>query len=42
MLFMPTNSAGWHPLGQAMGTMLLAVNKSYSRGTVRLRTPVAA
>ena len=39
MLFMPTNSAGWHPLGQAMGTMLLAVNKSYSRGTVRLRTP---
>ena len=38
MLFMPTNSAGWHPLGQAMGTMLLAVNKSYSRGTVRLRT----
>ena len=39
MLFMPTNSAGWHPLGQAMGTMLLAVNKSYSRGTVRLHTP---
>ena len=39
MLFMPTNSAGWHPLGQAMGTMLLAVNKSYSQGTVRLVTP---
>ena len=39
MLLMPTNSAGWHPLGQAMGTMLLAVNKSYSRGTVRLHTP---
>ena len=38
MLFMPTNSAGWHPLGQAMGTMLLVVNKSYSRGTVRLHT----
>ncbi len=39
MLLMPTNSAGWHPLGQAMGTMLLVVNKSYSRGTVRLHTP---
>ena len=39
MLFMPTNSAGWHPLGQAMGTMLLAVNKSCSQGTVRLATP---
>ena len=39
MLFMPTNSAGWHPLGQAMGTMLLAVNKSYSQGTVRLYSP---
>ena len=38
MLFMPTNSAGWHPLGQAMGTMLLVVNKSYSQGTVRLHT----
>jgi len=39
MLLMPTNSAGWHPLGQAMGTMLLVVNKSYSRGTVRLHSP---
>ena len=39
MLLMPTNSAGWHPLGQAMGTMLLVVNKSYSQGTVRLHTP---
>ena len=39
MLLMPTNSAGWHPLGQAMGTMLLAVNKSYSQGTVRLYSP---
>ncbi|MDE0051144.1 MAG: GMC family oxidoreductase N-terminal domain-containing protein [Rhodospirillales bacterium] len=39
MLFMPTNSAGWHPLGQAMGTMLLVVNKSYSQGSVRLQTP---
>ena len=39
MLFMPTNSAGWHPLGQAMGTVLLVVNKPYSRGRVRLHTP---
>ncbi len=37
MLLMPTNSAGWHPLGQALGTVLLVVNKSFSRGKVRLR-----
>ena len=39
MLMMPTNSAGWHPLGRAMGTILGVVNKSYSRGTLRLITP---
>ena len=38
MFYMPTNSAGWHPLGQALGTVLIVVNKPYSRGTVRLRT----
>lgn len=39
MLMMPTNSAGWHPLGRAMGTVLGVVNKSYSRGSLRLATP---
>ena len=39
MLLMPTNSAGWHPLGKAMGSCLAVVNKSYSRGTVRLTSP---
>lgn len=39
MFFMPTNSAGWHPFGQAVGTMLVVVNKPFSRGSVRLQTP---
>lgn len=39
MFFMPTNSAGWHPFGQAVGTMLVVVNKPCSRGSVRLKTP---
>ena len=38
MLLMPTNSAGWHPLGKAMGTCLAVVNKTYSRGSVRLKS----
>ena len=38
MFYMPTNSAGWHPLGQAIGTLLVVINKPYSRGHVRLRT----
>lgn len=28
----------WHAIGQRMGTMLVWVNKSYSRGTVKLRS----
>lgn len=28
----------WHAIGQRMGTMLIWVNKSYSRGTVKLRS----
>ena len=28
----------WHSIGQRMGTMLVWVNKSYSRGTVKLRS----
>ena len=29
----------WHEIGQRMGTILVWVNKSYSRGEVRLRSP---
>lgn len=36
MLMMPVNRAGWHPLGRRMGSLVVCVNKSYSRGTVRL------
>jgi 5-(hydroxymethyl)furfural/furfural oxidase len=38
MLMMPVNRAGWHPLGMSMGALNICVNKSYSQGTVRLRT----
>ena len=38
MFLMPMNSAGWHPLGKSLGTLLGIVNKSYSKGTVRLRS----
>jgi 5-(hydroxymethyl)furfural/furfural oxidase len=39
MLLMPVNRAGWHRLGLAMGAVNVCVNKSYSRGSVRLATP---
>ncbi|MBL09901.1 MAG: glucose dehydrogenase [Acidiferrobacteraceae bacterium] len=42
MFLMPMNSAGWHPLGKSLGTLLGIVNKSYSRGTVRLRSQDAS
>lgn len=38
MLLMPVNRAGWHRLGLSMGAVNICVNKSYSRGTVRLKT----
>ncbi len=38
MLLMPVNRAGWHPLGKAMGALNVCVNKSYSRGTVTLKS----
>ncbi|QRI63876.1 GMC family oxidoreductase N-terminal domain-containing protein [Shinella sp. PSBB067] len=38
MLLMPVNRAGWHPLGKAMGALNVCVNKSYSRGSVTLKT----
>lgn len=41
MLMMPVNRAGWHPLGKAMGALNVCVNKSYSTGTVTLKTPSA-
>jgi 5-(hydroxymethyl)furfural/furfural oxidase len=40
MLLMPVNRAGWHPLGKAMGALNVCVNKSYSRGTVTLKSAV--
>lgn len=39
MLLMPVNRAGWHRLGLSMGALNICVNKSYSRGSVRLATP---
>ncbi|NIY75319.1 hypothetical protein HED22_06655 [Thalassospira sp. HF15] len=41
MFIMPVNRAGWHPLGKAMGALNVCVNKSYSTGTVKLKTPNA-
>jgi 5-(hydroxymethyl)furfural/furfural oxidase len=38
MLMMPANRTGWHPLGKCAGSLGVCVNKSYSRGTVRLRS----
>lgn len=38
MLIMPVNRAGWHRLGLSMAALNVCVNKSYSRGRVRLRT----
>jgi 5-(hydroxymethyl)furfural/furfural oxidase len=34
---MPANRTGWHPLGKCVGSLGVCVNKSYSRGAVRLR-----
>jgi 5-(hydroxymethyl)furfural/furfural oxidase len=31
--------SGWHSVGQRVGTLFIWVNKSYSRGFVRLHTP---
>jgi len=39
MLLMPVNRAGWHRLGLSMGALNICVNKSYSRGSVRLASP---
>lgn len=39
MLIMPVNRAGWHPLGKTMGALNVCVNKSYSQGTVTLKSP---
>jgi 5-(hydroxymethyl)furfural/furfural oxidase len=38
MLMMPANRTGWHPLGRRMASMGVCVNKSFSTGTVRLRS----
>jgi 5-(hydroxymethyl)furfural/furfural oxidase len=36
MLMMPANRTGWHPLGRRVGSLGVCVNKSFSRGIVRL------
>jgi 5-(hydroxymethyl)furfural/furfural oxidase len=36
MLMMPANRTGWHPLGMRVGSLGVCVNKSFSRGVVRL------
>lgn len=38
MFMMPVNRTGWHPLGRRMASLVACVNKSYSRGHVRLRS----
>ena len=38
MLIMPVNRAGWHPLGWGLGGLNVCVNRSYSTGTVRLKS----
>ena len=40
MFMTVVNRAGWHPLGEQMGSVLVNVNRSFSDGgTVRLATP---
>jgi 5-(hydroxymethyl)furfural/furfural oxidase len=39
MLMMPANRTGWHPLGMRIGSLGVCVNKSFSRGVVRLASP---
>lgn len=36
MLMMPANRTGWHPLGMRIGSLGVCVNKSFSRGVVKL------
>ena len=38
MLLMPVNRAGWSPLGLSLGALNVCVNKSYSTGTVKLKS----
>lgn len=38
MLILPTNKAGWHPIGKRMGAIAVVVNRSFSTGRVRLRS----
>lgn len=41
MLIMPVNRSGWHPLGRSIAALNVCVNRSYSQGTVRLRSASA-
>ena len=36
MFVLPSNRAAWHPLGKRLASMLVCVNKPFSRGIVRL------
>ena len=36
MFILPSSRAGWHPLGRTLGSVLVCVNRPFSRGSVRL------
>lgn len=38
MFMLPSNRAAWHPLGRKLASMLVCVNRSYSRGRVQLKS----
>jgi len=38
MFILPLNKTAWHPLGRSLGSIVVAVHKTYSQGVVRLRS----
>lgn len=38
MFMLPSNRAAWHPLGRKLASMLVCVNRSYSTGSVQLKS----
>jgi 5-(hydroxymethyl)furfural/furfural oxidase len=39
MYLVPTNKAAWHDIGSRLGLMMIWVNRSYSTGEVKLKSP---
>ena len=39
MYLVPTNKAAWHDIGSRLGLVMIWVNRSYSTGEVRLKSP---